>query len=203
MSDSYPSRVREAVELIGGQSETARQIRVRYGRQVSQQSIAHLVTAKPGRKPAKGSALTPMIAALAGMTAEWLATGRGQKWVGGRRPDTVDNPPPPSGLDLLLDGDSRARNVQPEPPREAHTYAQEVPVVEITRGTAELIRAWEALPENERMRFKREIVAKAAIYRDYVPDGRLGHLAAPTAEGVAAGPAAPKMRKPPADDGTH
>lgn len=187
MSDEgFPRRIREAVERIGGQAETVRQIARRYGKRITQQAIAHLARTGPGVKSAKGSAPTPLIAALAGMQADWLATGRGPKWLA-----EVGSPPEPP----------LAQSLHPESGFQALEPAQEVAVVEITRSTAELIRAWEALPENERMRYKREIVARAALYRDPIPDERLGHLAAPPVEPAAPAPA--KRRRGTPDEGSH
>lgn len=44
----------------------------------------------------------------------------------------------------------------------------------------DLLRNWRALPENERRAYGRRIQALALVYRDAVPDEKLGHLSAKT-----------------------
>lgn len=58
------------------------------------------------------------------------------------------------------------------------------------RISADLLRAWWALPEKLRNQFKREIVAQALPWMDEVPDDKLHHLAAPGTD------SAEKARKP-------
>jgi hypothetical protein len=86
-----------------------------------------------------------------------------------------------------LDHDDSAVAVPPTPTA-ALERSQEIGDVEISKSALELIRAWNALPLNERMAIKRKVELAALRYSEPVPDENLAGLAAPgtpTAELVA------------------
>lgn len=58
----------------------------------------------------------------------------------------------------------------------------EVLDVKLSLSALELARAWEYLPPDKKLAFKQSIIAESLRHRDYVPDERLGHLAAPAAK---------------------
>jgi hypothetical protein len=78
---SYQQRLRFVVERVGGQSELARRVNVRYGYRLVAQNVQMLLSKRDG-KPAQSSRYTPQFAAVAGVRAEWLATGRGPREIG-------------------------------------------------------------------------------------------------------------------------
>lgn len=92
-----------------------------------------------------------------------------------------------------------------EPATSAPTV--EVFDVKISIAALELARAWEYLPPDRRRAYEQQIVAESLQHRkDYVPDEKLGHLAAPTAE-APSGPAKRRRvklkKKPSSGSGTN
>lgn len=84
--------------------------------------------------------------------------------------------------------------------------SQEIDDVELSKAALELIRAWNALPLNERMVIKRRVESAALRYLDPVPDEQLTDLAAPgtpTAEKAKTPPDKPKSGKKTRQPGTH
>jgi hypothetical protein len=83
---SFPKRMQEAVRRCGGQSELARKLGEVYGVKIKPQTIQYLQSETPSKKTGKvaqGSRLTPQIAALAGLSAEWLGADQGPKEAAG------------------------------------------------------------------------------------------------------------------------
>ncbi len=100
-----------------------------------------------------------------------------------------------------------------KPPALADPSAKGIPAapivevfdVKISIAALELARAWEHLPPDRRLAYQQKIVAESLRHRaDYVPDEKLGHLAAPTAQ-VKVGDAtrSRKPRKPSSGGGTN
>lgn len=87
MATTYQDRLEEAIKRAGGQSELARKLTRYTGNTVSPQAIQYLAD-RNRRKPARGSRLTPAIAAVTGMRAEYLSDGK--------LPRDADAPAPPA-----------------------------------------------------------------------------------------------------------
>jgi hypothetical protein len=150
----------EAIRRAGGQSALARKLSEIIGREVKPQTIQYLAR-RTGKKPATGSRWTLAIARAAELHPDWPN-------------DRPRSKLPANGL-ATGSGDGAESTSQPS----AVELAQEVAGMELTRDAIALVRAWMALPENEREDFKRKIETASLRYRARVPDERLSHLAAP------------------------
>ncbi len=75
----------------------------------------------------------------------------------------------------------------------------EVLDVKLSLSALEVARAWEYLPPDRKLAFKQSIIAESLRHRDYVPDERLGHLAAPSTKT----PAKRGRKKPASNSGTN
>lgn len=133
-----------------------------------------------GRSEPEGQRLVLAAEAL-GVRAKWLATGDGERYV---------EPPQPARADTRV-----IEMVAGPLPRFEGEDEEEIATMEMRRNAAELVRAWMALPENERDDFKRQIEVASLRYRRKVPDRKVEHLAAPTAPSRSGKPLQ-KRRKP-------
>lgn len=161
--DTFQKRMQFAIKRCGGQSELAREIHRRYGRKVSPQRIQYLAS-ETVAKPAKGSRITPEIAAVAGLRAEWLALGIGKRDESSSKGVDVDQRrhlEPARIVDVRVKGTERRLKM------------------ELTQDAIDVAKAFMDLPARDRVRFQRAIMVAALPYSRDVPDERLQHLAAP------------------------
>lgn len=88
--NSFPERIRHAVEIAGGQTKLARKVTDLMGKEVRPQAIQYLCNSA---KPARSSSLTIFIAEATGLDPIWLSTGKGSPTpnVTAINPDTADN----------------------------------------------------------------------------------------------------------------
>lgn len=151
-----------------GQSEIARRITQKWGKKCSPQSIQYLAD-KKRPKPARSSALLPMIAEVVGLRWTWLATGNGEMEIPGWSFDEFMKSPE----------DSRPAGQNVTHAGTPFDIAIKVNGMELTQEALEVAKAFMELPGNERERFKRDIQVAALRYQRHVPDEKLAHLAAP------------------------
>lgn len=133
----------------------AKLVNDRFGLNISQQTIGYLLNRKR-TKPAAASKYTPQIAAVSGLNAQWLASGRGTR-------------------DAILAAGDIGAPTRAQPTIETTT---EVDGVELTRAAIEVAKAWMDLPRNERDEFKRKIETAALRHSAAIPDNELEHLSA-------------------------
>lgn len=147
-----------------------------------------------GRSEPTGERLALASEAL-GVRAKWLATGTGERYAtAGAILETL----PPASRPVSADDGSHdpARLVAPAEREDDMGDA----TMDMRREAAELLRAWYALPENERDDFKRRIEVASLRHRRKVPDRDVEHLAAPKAHRPAG--KAPGRRRKPTGQGT-
>jgi hypothetical protein len=156
-----------AIRRAGGQSRLAREIELRYKIKTTQQRLQYLAS-ETRRKPAKGSRITPQIAGVAGLRAEWLATGIGPREETPTRPrasaDRRDKLEAAAVVDVKIKDTTRILRM------------------ELTQDAIDVAKAFMDLPARERMRFQRAILVAALPHTRDIPDEALGSLAAPTAK---------------------
>lgn len=152
---AYQDRLEVAVKRAGGQAQLAKLVNDRFGLKISQQTINYLLNRKRV-KPAVASKYTPQIAAVSGLNAQWLASGRGLR-------------------DAVSEVAEGVAPVRAAPTIETTT---EVDGVELTRAAIEVAKAWMDLPRNERDEFKRKIETAALRHSAAIPDNELEHLSA-------------------------
>ncbi|TJZ73773.1 LexA family transcriptional regulator [Chitiniphilus eburneus] len=77
---TFSERVARAVSIVGNMSRLAERVSVLSGRKVSPQTIRYLVKgdSRQGNKSPSSSELSPWIAQAAGLSLDWLVTGRGE-----------------------------------------------------------------------------------------------------------------------------
>jgi hypothetical protein len=158
--ETFQDRMRYAISRCGSQSELARKIQERYGIKVSPQTIQHLQS-KSLDKPAASSGLTPQIAAIAGLRAEWLASGKGPK-------EEPVSTPRVGALEIA--------EVVPV----VITETGETIKMELTKAAIEVAKAFMDLPANERARFLRQIKVAALQHSVEVSDDAVETLATAT-----------------------
>lgn len=160
--ETFQKRMQFAIKRCGGQTELAREIYRRYGKNVSPQRIQYLAS-ETVAKPAKGSRITPEIAAVAGLRAEWLALGIGRRDEPNKDvdPDQPRRLKPAQVVDVKVKGSERRIKM------------------ELTQDAIDVAKAFMDLPARERLRFQRAIMVAALPYSRDVPDEQLSHLAAP------------------------
>ena len=76
---TFSERVAYAVERVGGQTEMARKCTTLRGEEVRQSNIRYLIKGRGDGSVPAFSGLTPFIAAAAGLSTDWLATGEGKQ----------------------------------------------------------------------------------------------------------------------------
>lgn len=165
---NFQQRMKVAVDRAGGQTALARKIEKRFGGKVDPQRIQYLVTAKTSdRKPkaARGSQLTPQIAAVTGLRAEWLASGTGPRDEG----TTIASKAPISKPKI-----ERAGTIEI-----TVKETGEMRRIEMTQDAIEVAIMFMDLSKRERSNFKRQLTAVALQHMDIAPDEQLDHLAAP------------------------
>lgn len=165
--DTFQKRLALAIKRAGGQSALARKIFARFGIATSPQRIQYL-SRSSGAKPARSSGITAQIAAVAGLNAEWLATGKGARDAGDER-------------SLKRAKDERMIHEQARELRITLIGTGETIKMEITKQALEVAKAFMDLPVNERNKIERKVMTLRLQYLEEVPDDKLGHLAAPTA----------------------
>lgn len=148
--ETFQDRMQYVIKLCGDQSKLARKIRERYGLKVTAQTIQHLQS-KSRKKPAAASGLTPQIAAITGVRAEWLATGKG---------------PREEPVSAWKNAGIEVAEVVPV----EITETGETIKMELTKAAIEVAKAFMDLPANERARFLRTIKVAALQHAVEVSD---------------------------------
>lgn len=160
--NTFQDRMRVAIERAGGQSELARKIQERYGLKISPQRIQWLASPTVA-KPAKGSRITPQIAGVAGLRAEWLASGKGLR----------DEPEPPKSR-----GSANGAHKQAAVVSIRVKETGEVVKMELTKQALEVAKAFMDLSKGARDKFHRAIEVERIKHLEEVPDEKLAHLSA-------------------------
>lgn len=163
MATTFQQRMAVAIRIAGGQSALARKLHERYGIEVKPQAIQYLASTTL-EKPAQASRLTPQIAAITGLAAEWLASGRGEQYASGatdrRRPrrQTITRA---GVVEITIKETGAMRRI------------------ELTQDAIEVALMFMDLNKRERARFKRQLTVAAMQHMEDRPDEELSHLAAP------------------------
>lgn len=145
-ASTFQDRIAEIIQALGGQNPAVQAVKLRYGKAPSQQALGHLVK-RTGPKLAAGSKWTPYLAACAGYSAEWAASGKGEKMA------TV-----PARVEL---GEA--------PARKSKTEAK----LNLDREINELVNDWLSLNGADRMAFKEALSKAAMMVRPTVRNERL------------------------------
>lgn len=173
---TYQQRIRFVIRRVGGQSELARQVNERYGTKLQPQNIQYLASDAPsGGKPAQGSRDTPRFAAVGGVLAEWLGTGKG--------PRDAPSQAPRQGKVKAAEPLTKVRIVLVKIKETGEKKA-----VELTTEALKVAEAFMKLDDESRQEILREVERKRRaiqllrkLHAPPVPDseGQLDHLAAP------------------------
>lgn len=171
---TYQDRIQVAIERAGGQSELARMVNERYGTKLKPQNIQYLARKTPNSrgKVAGGSRHSSLFASVVGLVAEWLESGEG--------PQDVPNWKPSK---------ARKNGVLKEPltlSRTVHVKIKETGeriTVELTTDALKLAKLFMDMAVEDRKEILRQVETKEIKRKiqggAYVPDEKLGHLAAP------------------------
>jgi hypothetical protein len=160
VSTTFQDWIAEAIERAGGQTELARKLSVRVGQPIKPQTIQYL--ASRAGKPARGSRFKADIAAVTGLDPLW-------------KPGEPVAALAPVPYNLLA-------NSAQSTSAPALELASEIDGMELTKDALAVVRAWMALPENEREDFKQKIETASLRHRKSVPDEHLKHMARRHAE---------------------
>lgn len=163
VATTFQERMRVAIKRAGGQSALARRLNEVYNAGVSPQTIQYLASTTL-EKPAQGSRLTPQIAALTGLAADWLATGTGEQNAEGAR----------DGRRQRRQSITRAGIIEI-----TIKETGEMRRIELTQDAIEVALMFMDLDKRERATFKRQLTVAAMQHMDVRPDAELAHLAAP------------------------
>lgn len=150
---TFQQRLAIAIRRAGGQSSLVRKIKQRYAIEITPQAIQYLAR-ETSEKPAKGSKLTAQIAGIAGLRAEWLASGDGE----------MDEPTQPiTGLHV--------KDVHTELERLGVTVKEtgEQLDMELTQEAVEVAKLFMDLNKKERTKFYRALVAEHRNHVDEIP----------------------------------